>query len=104
MNRMKLISSRTALLAALLLTLVGLTVERSEAGAKDDLLLLPTATSAGGWCSGTDTCVELCRRLQNGTDVPQGIFCCAPQGMVGKLGVTCGDVGGIAGRYNSGPV
>ena len=103
MNRMKLISSRTALLAALLLTLAGVSAERSEAGAGDDLILLHTSTSAGGSCYGTDTCVEVCRRLQNGSDVPLGLICCAPPGMVGILGISCGDVGGVAGRYN-GPV
>ncbi len=103
MNRMKLISSRTVLLAALLLALAGGTAERSEAGAKNDLILLETGVSAGGSCYGTDTCVEECRRLQNGTDVPLGIICCAPSGMIGIKGVSCGDVGGLAGRYN-GPV
>ena len=67
-------------------------------------VLVETANAAvAGSCDVGERCVEQCLRMSDGSDAPQGIFCCAPGGSIGAVGVSCGSVGGIAGRFD-GPV
>ena len=98
-------SLRLAIVLAGLLPLVLFTLAPSRTVASDTVdILLETATSAAaGSCPSGERCVEQCTRYPNGSIVTLGIVCCAPQNQVNQPGVTCMDVGGIAGRFG-GPI
>ncbi len=103
MKRIKINAIRTALLLTGLLVLAGVVAGPTTASPVAEIVLMPSGGLGPGTCSATESCVEECLRLQNGTIVRQGVFCCLANGYVPPPGMGCPPSMQVV-RYKNGPV